>query len=44
MLRRWGQPAGLQVVGARHTDALVMAACRAYERARPWRDGRPALG
>lgn len=32
-----GLPIGLQVVGARHADALVMAACRAYERARPWR-------
>lgn len=32
-----GLPVGLQVVGARHADALVMAACRAYEQARPWR-------
>jgi aspartyl-tRNA(Asn)/glutamyl-tRNA(Gln) amidotransferase subunit A len=32
-----GLPIGLQVVGARHADALVMAACAAYERARPWR-------
>ncbi|WP_067457645.1 amidase [Actinomadura macra] len=39
-----GLPAGLQVVGARHADALVMAACRAYEQARPWRDGPPPLG
>jgi aspartyl-tRNA(Asn)/glutamyl-tRNA(Gln) amidotransferase subunit A len=31
-----GLPVGLQVVGARHADALVMAACRAYEQARPW--------
>ncbi|WP_149263649.1 amidase [Actinomadura sp. K4S16] len=31
-----GLPVGLQVVGARHADALVMAACAAYERARPW--------
>ncbi|MWA01848.1 amidase [Actinomadura sp. LD22] len=32
-----GLPIGLQVVGARHADALVMAACRGYERARPWK-------
>ncbi|WP_433462511.1 amidase [Spirillospora sp. CA-128828] len=31
-----GLPIGLQVVGARHADALVMAACAAYERAGPW--------
>ncbi len=35
-----GLPIGLQVVGARHADALVMSACHAFERARPW----PALG
>src|SRR5690606_12345852 len=29
-------PIGLQVVGARHADALVMSACHAFERARPW--------
>ncbi|MEU5987712.1 amidase [Spirillospora sp. NPDC047418] len=32
-----GLPIGLQVVGARHADALVMTACAAYERARPWK-------
>ncbi|TYB42736.1 amidase [Actinomadura chibensis] len=32
-----GLPVGLQVVGARHADALVMAACAAYERAYPWK-------
>ncbi|GGV08779.1 amidase [Actinomadura cremea] len=32
-----GLPVGLQVVGARHADALVMNACRAFEGARPWR-------
>ncbi|RKS69030.1 aspartyl-tRNA(Asn)/glutamyl-tRNA(Gln) amidotransferase subunit A [Actinomadura pelletieri DSM 43383] len=32
-----GLPIGLQVVGARHADALVMAACAAYEKARPWK-------
>ncbi|MEV5829495.1 amidase [Spirillospora sp. NPDC052242] len=32
-----GLPVGLQVVGARHADALVMRACAAFEAARPWR-------
>ncbi|RSN52007.1 MULTISPECIES: amidase [Actinomadura] len=31
-----GLPVGLQVVGARHADALVMRACSAFEAARPW--------
>jgi aspartyl-tRNA(Asn)/glutamyl-tRNA(Gln) amidotransferase subunit A len=31
-----GLPIGLQVVGARHADALVMVACADYEQARPW--------
>jgi aspartyl-tRNA(Asn)/glutamyl-tRNA(Gln) amidotransferase subunit A len=31
-----GLPVGLQVVGPRHSDALVLAACRALERLRPW--------
>lgn len=31
-----GLPVGLQVVGPRHGDALVMAACHAFESARPW--------
>ncbi|MFB9803401.1 amidase [Streptomonospora salina] len=30
-----GLPVGLQVVGPRHGDALVMAACHAFETARP---------
>lgn len=37
-----GLPIGLQVVGPRHADALVLAACQAFERARPWRHRRPA--
>jgi aspartyl-tRNA(Asn)/glutamyl-tRNA(Gln) amidotransferase subunit A len=36
-----GLPVGLQVVGPRHADARVLAACRAFERARPWHDRRP---
>jgi aspartyl-tRNA(Asn)/glutamyl-tRNA(Gln) amidotransferase subunit A len=37
-----GLPAGLQIVGARHRDDLVLQAARAFERARPWyRGGAP---
>jgi aspartyl-tRNA(Asn)/glutamyl-tRNA(Gln) amidotransferase subunit A len=36
-----GLPVGLQVVGPRHADARVLAACRAFERVRPWHDRRP---
>jgi len=32
-----GLPVGLQVVGPRHADALVLAASAAFEAARPWR-------
>jgi len=38
-----GLPVGLQVVGPRFADALVLAACAAFEQARPWRDQRPPL-
>ncbi len=31
-----GLPVGLQIVGPRHADALVLAAGHAFERARPW--------
>ncbi|WP_046468820.1 amidase [Allosalinactinospora lopnorensis] len=31
-----GLPVGLQIVGPRHSDALVMAASRAFEQVRPW--------
>jgi aspartyl-tRNA(Asn)/glutamyl-tRNA(Gln) amidotransferase subunit A len=31
-----GLPIGLQVVGARHADDLVLRVCRAYEAAAPW--------
>jgi aspartyl-tRNA(Asn)/glutamyl-tRNA(Gln) amidotransferase subunit A len=30
-----GLPVGLQLVGPRHADALVLRACRAYEAAHP---------
>ncbi|MGI5230408.1 amidase [Actinoallomurus sp. CA-142502] len=39
-----GLPVGLQVVGPRHADARVLAACRAFEQARPWHDRRPGAG
>jgi len=31
-----GLPAGLQIIGPRHRDDLVLQAARAYEMARPW--------
>lgn len=31
-----GLPVGLQVIGPRHADALVLRACQAYEAAAPW--------
>ena len=37
-----GSPVGLQIVGPRHADARVLAACRAFEEAVPWHDRRPA--
>jgi aspartyl-tRNA(Asn)/glutamyl-tRNA(Gln) amidotransferase subunit A len=36
-----GLPVGLQVVGPRHADAWVLAACAAFEEARPWQSTRP---
>jgi aspartyl-tRNA(Asn)/glutamyl-tRNA(Gln) amidotransferase subunit A len=38
-----GLPIGLQVVGARHADAKVLAACAAIERAIPWTHRRPPI-
>ncbi len=32
-----GLPIGMQVIGKRFDDALVLRACRAFERAQPWR-------
>jgi aspartyl-tRNA(Asn)/glutamyl-tRNA(Gln) amidotransferase subunit A len=37
-----GMPIGVQVVGPRHADVLVLAACAAIEQARPWRDRWPS--
>ena len=38
-----GLPVGLQVVGPRHADALVLRAARAYEQATDWTSTRPPL-
>jgi aspartyl-tRNA(Asn)/glutamyl-tRNA(Gln) amidotransferase subunit A len=38
-----GLPVGLQIVGARLRDWLVLQASRAFETARPWAARRPAL-
>jgi len=38
-----GLPVGLQIVGRRLDDALVVAAGAAFEAARPWADRWPAL-
>ena len=38
-----GLPAGLQIMGQRHADALVLQASYAYEQARPWNDRWPDL-
>ena len=38
-----GLPAGLQIVGPRFRDDLVLQASYAYEQARPWNDRWPVL-
>ncbi|GAB6146575.1 hypothetical protein JCM12294_40160 [Desulfocicer niacini] len=38
-----GLPVGLQIVGPRHADALVLQAARAYEKIRPWKDHWPVV-
>lgn len=38
-----GLPVGLQIVGPRHRDDLVLQAAYAYERERPWADRWPTL-
>lgn len=37
------RPIGLQVIGPRHADAVVLRAGRAYERATPWHTTTPTL-
>jgi aspartyl-tRNA(Asn)/glutamyl-tRNA(Gln) amidotransferase subunit A len=39
-----GLPVGLQIIGPRHADALVLRASYAYEQARPWNHHWPRLG
>jgi aspartyl-tRNA(Asn)/glutamyl-tRNA(Gln) amidotransferase subunit A len=41
---RDGLPVGLQIVGRRFDDALVLRAARAFEEAQPWAQHRPPLG
>ena len=38
-----GRPVGLQIVGRRLEDALVLRAAAAFEQAMPWADRWPAL-
>jgi aspartyl-tRNA(Asn)/glutamyl-tRNA(Gln) amidotransferase subunit A len=40
---RAGLPVGLQIVGPRHRDDLVLQAARAFERVRPWQEQWPEL-
>ncbi|PYM91450.1 MAG: amidase [Candidatus Rokuibacteriota bacterium] len=40
---RDGLPIGLQIVGRRFDDVLVLRASAAFERARPWAQHRPAV-
>lgn len=42
-LTQAGLPAGLQIIGPRHADALVLRAARAYEAATSWGSLVPAL-
>jgi Asp-tRNA(Asn)/Glu-tRNA(Gln) amidotransferase A subunit family amidase len=38
-----GLPVGLQIIGRPNEEALVLRACRAFERASPWKQNRPVL-
>ncbi len=38
-----GLPVGLQIVGPRHQDALVLSVAAGFEKRRPWADRRPDL-
>jgi Asp-tRNA(Asn)/Glu-tRNA(Gln) amidotransferase A subunit family amidase len=42
-LTQAGLPAGLQIVGPRHREDLVLAAAARYEHARPWPRHAPSL-
>jgi aspartyl-tRNA(Asn)/glutamyl-tRNA(Gln) amidotransferase subunit A len=39
-----GLPIGLQIVGRRFDEAMVLRASAAFEAARPWAQKRPPLG
>jgi aspartyl-tRNA(Asn)/glutamyl-tRNA(Gln) amidotransferase subunit A len=43
-LSRTGLPIGMQIVGPRHRDDLVLRAARDFERERPWHPQWPTLG
>jgi len=43
-LSRAGLPVGMQIVGPRHRDDLVLQAARAFERERPWHPHWPMKG
>ena len=38
-----GVPVGLQIVGPRHADALVLQAAAGFEAIQPWADRRPPI-
>ncbi len=42
-LTKRGLPAGLQIIGPRHRDDLVLQAAYAYEKSRPWDDKWPDI-
>ena len=42
-LSQLGLPVGLQIVGPRHRDDLVLQAAFAFERERPWSDRWPQI-
>jgi aspartyl-tRNA(Asn)/glutamyl-tRNA(Gln) amidotransferase subunit A len=42
-MSRKGLPIGMQLVGPRHRDDLVLAAARAFERERPWHPHWPSM-
>jgi aspartyl-tRNA(Asn)/glutamyl-tRNA(Gln) amidotransferase subunit A len=38
-----GLPVGLQIVGGRYREDLVLKAAAAFEEARPWAESRPSI-
>jgi len=43
-LTKNGLPAGLQIIGPRHRDDLVLRASHAFEQMKPWNDRWPNIG